>query len=58
MKEPFDMIFVDLEFSCYLPIVKQIIDRGLLAPGGVILVDNGKSFCSLFLFSTDILNPP
>jgi predicted O-methyltransferase YrrM len=45
---PFDLIFVDLEFSMYKPIVSQILDRGLLTSGGIILVDNGTS-CMLFL---------
>ncbi|OIW29125.1 S-adenosyl-L-methionine-dependent methyltransferase [Coniochaeta ligniaria NRRL 30616] len=37
---PFDLVFVDLEFSAYRPIVGQILDRGLLADNGIILVDN------------------
>lgn len=41
MTEPFDLIFVDLEFSAYCPTVRQILDRGLLAKDGIILVDNG-----------------
>jgi predicted O-methyltransferase YrrM len=43
MTGPFDIIFVDLEFSAYRPIVEQILDRGLLAEDGFILVDNGMS---------------
>lgn len=43
MTEPFDIIFVDLEFSAYVTIVKQILDRRLLAEHGIILVDNGAS---------------
>ena len=42
MAEPFDIIFVDLDFTAYRPIVEQILDRGLLAKDGIILVDNGK----------------
>lgn len=41
MTEPFDLIFVDLEFPAYRPVVEQILDRGLLAEDGIILVDNG-----------------
>ncbi|KXT18078.1 hypothetical protein AC579_4530 [Pseudocercospora musae] len=40
LDEPFDIIFVDLEFSAYKPIVSKILDRNLLAHNGVILVDN------------------
>jgi len=40
MTEPFDIIFIDLEFSAYRPIVECILDRGLLSKNGVILVDN------------------
>jgi len=31
MTEPFDIIFVDLEFFAYLPTVKQVLNRHLLA---------------------------
>ncbi|CAI7592951.1 unnamed protein product [Penicillium viridicatum] len=40
MTGPFDLIFVDLEFSAYCPIIEQILNRGLLAEDGIILVDN------------------
>ncbi|KAK5628335.1 hypothetical protein RRF57_004050 [Xylaria bambusicola] len=36
----FDLIFVDLEFSAYKPIVAQILARGLLDEQGIMLVDN------------------
>lgn len=38
--EPFDLVFVDLEFSAYRAIVEQILDRGLLANNSTMLVDN------------------
>jgi len=40
MQDPFDIIFIDLEFSMYRPITELILDRGLLSSKGVILVDN------------------
>jgi len=43
MTEPFDIIFVDMEFSSYRSVVEQILDKGLLASDGIILVDNGAS---------------
>lgn len=43
MTGPFDLIFLDLEFSAYRPIIEQILNRGLLAEDGIILVDNGMS---------------
>lgn len=42
--ESFDLIFVDVDFSAYLPLVKQILDQNLLATRGIILVDNGAIF--------------
>ena len=43
MSVPFDIIFVDLEFSAYRPIVDQILRKKLLTQDGVILIDNGTS---------------
>ncbi|KAI4216247.1 MAG: hypothetical protein LQ351_001257 [Letrouitia transgressa] len=40
--QAFDIIFVDLEFSAYRPIVEQILDSKLLREDAIILVDNGK----------------
>ncbi|KAI0434085.1 S-adenosyl-L-methionine-dependent methyltransferase [Xylaria sp. FL1042] len=40
LQEPFDLIFVDLEFSAYRLIVGKILENKLLQEGGVILVDN------------------
>ena len=42
MTGPFDLIFVDLDFAAYRPVVELILDRQLLAWNGIILVDNGK----------------
>lgn len=42
LTDPFDIIFVDIEFSAYRPIVEQILDQGLLTERGIILVDNGE----------------
>ncbi|KAH8714827.1 hypothetical protein GQ44DRAFT_730556 [Phaeosphaeriaceae sp. PMI808] len=42
MNEPFDIIFVDLEFSTYLRIVRQVLNQNLLAASGVMLVDNSS----------------
>ncbi|EME80878.1 uncharacterized protein MYCFIDRAFT_189246 [Pseudocercospora fijiensis CIRAD86] len=57
--EPFDIIFVDLEFSAYKPIVSKILDRGLLAQGGVILVDNvfARSFAVSSHNTTNLPEP-
>ena len=33
---------MDVEFSAYLPILELIMNRGLLAKDGIILVDNGE----------------
>ena len=43
MHQPFDLIFVDLDFTVYRAIVEQILDRQLLSKNGVILVDNGTA---------------
>lgn len=40
LTEPFDIIFVDLEFSAYRPVVEQVLGRRLLTQRGIILVDN------------------
>ena len=41
LTEPYDLIFVDLEFSAYLSITMQLLDAGLLSLKGRIFVDNG-----------------
>ena len=38
----FDIIFVDANKDGYEGYVKQILDKGLLSPDGIILCDNGK----------------
>lgn len=38
--ERFDLIFVDADKAGYVGYLHTILDRGLLAPGGVIAVDN------------------
>lgn len=35
-----DLIFMDLDKTCYLPCYELIMAKGLLAPGGIMLVDN------------------
>jgi predicted O-methyltransferase YrrM len=36
----FDIIFLDANKEGYITYFKTILDRGLLAPGGIILADN------------------
>ncbi|KAG8162604.1 hypothetical protein KVR01_008369 [Diaporthe batatas] len=36
----FDLVFVDMAFGAYLPTVQVLLERKILAPNGVILVDN------------------
>lgn len=38
----FDIIFVDIAFEAYQDTVRALLDLRLLAPGGIILVDNGE----------------
>lgn len=44
LKDQYDFIFVDLEFSMYLPTVQRILERRLLSDRGIILVDNGTYY--------------
>jgi caffeoyl-CoA O-methyltransferase len=38
--DTFDLVFVDADKAGYISYVDTVLDRGLLAPGGVICVDN------------------
>ena len=38
--DAFDLVFVDADKAGYLDYVETMLDSGLLAPGGVICVDN------------------
>jgi len=38
----FDLVFVDMAFGAYLSTIQVLLERKLLAPDGVILVDNGE----------------
>lgn len=40
----FDIIFVDIAFDAYEDTVRTVLDNELLAPDGVILVDNGRLY--------------
>ncbi|KAI1353075.1 S-adenosyl-L-methionine-dependent methyltransferase [Xylaria sp. FL0043] len=53
LKEPFDLIFIDLEFSAYRPILSKILENKLLRENGVILVDN--VFARGFVIGKEIL---
>ena len=52
MAGPFDLVFVDIEFSAYRPVVEKILDKNLLATNGIILVDNGEWIAPLSWNST------
>jgi 3-dehydroquinate synthase len=38
--EKADLIFMDLDKTCYLPCYEAIMSAGLLAPGGILVCDN------------------
>lgn len=38
--EPFDLMFIDADKGGYLGYVHTVLDEGLLAPGGLVCVDN------------------
>jgi predicted O-methyltransferase YrrM len=46
-EEPFDLIYVDARKSEYIEYVKIVLERNLLAPKGIMLVDDSRYFLLL-----------
>lgn len=56
MEGDFDLIYVDADQFQYEAYVRLILDRKLLSPRGVILVDDGETFVVIFILILKLMD--